>query len=149
MFAPLKSIFAYVIETGHLVVIDHAGAAHKFGDGSGPEVVVRLRDRRLEYRLVTNPYLVLGEAYMQGRLTVEKGTIYDFLEIMLSNAEVRTFPRWMDLAEYPRRLFKRLQQFNPPGRSRVNVAHHYNIDRAVYELFLDGDKQYSCAYFPR
>lgn len=148
MFTPLKYILGYVVQRGRLVVIDHSGAAHRFGDGSGSEIIVRCGDQGVERNLVVNPYLVLGEAYMQGRFTVERGTIYDFLELMLANIEHRAFPRWIDVAKYPRRLYNRLQQLNSLRRSRANVAHHYNIDRAIYDLFLDGDKQYSCAYFP-
>jgi cyclopropane-fatty-acyl-phospholipid synthase len=84
---------------------------------------------------------------MQGRFVVTAGTIYDFLEIMLGNAEHRPFPQWMSLIDIPRRIVKRLQQLNSITRARANVAHHYNIDRAIYDLFLDRDKQYSCAYF--
>ena len=147
MFAPLKFIFDYVVETGNLTVVDHSGTVHTFGDGSGPAVAVRIGDRRLEYGLALNPSLALGEAYMHGRFVVETGTIYDFLEIMLGNAEARPFPQWMSLLDIPRRFGKRLQQFNSLARARTNVAHHYNVDRAIYDLFLDRDKQYSCAYF--
>jgi cyclopropane-fatty-acyl-phospholipid synthase len=147
MFGPLKSVFDYVVETRNLVVIDSGGSKHRFGDESGPAIIVRLADRWLEYGLVCNPQLVLGEAYMQGRFIVEKGTIYDFLDVILNNAELRPFPRWMCAIETLRHLSKRVQQFNSVARSRTNVAHHYDIDRAIYELFLDPDKQYSCAYF--
>jgi cyclopropane-fatty-acyl-phospholipid synthase len=147
MFAPLKFVFDYVVERGNLAVFDSRGEEQKFGDGSGPEVAVRLGDRRLEYSLALNPTLALGEAYMQGRLLVERGTIYDFLKIMLANAEARPFPRWMSLVDIPRGVIKRLHQLNSIGRARANVAHHYNIDRSIYDLFLDSDKQYSCAYF--
>ena len=46
-------------------------------------------------------------------------------------------------------MTRRLQQMNLPGRSRRNVAHHYDLDAGLYALFLDEDRQYSCAYFPR
>lgn len=147
MFRPLKFAFDHIVEKGNLTIIDSSGATHRFGDGSGPPVVVRLGDRGVERGLVLNSQLVLGEAYMQGRLVVEKGTIYDFLEVVLSNAERHPFPSWMCTLENLRRLYKRVEQFNPAGRARMNVAHHYDIDGAIYDLFLDRDKQYSCAYF--
>ncbi len=147
MFAPLKRIFDVVVKTGNLQVIDSAGHHHEFGDHTGPSVVVRFSDRRLERSLAFNPQLALGEAYMQGRLVVEAGKIYDFLDLMLRNAEQQSFPRWMSAADNVRRLSKRLQQYNHALRARANVAHHYDINGTIYDLFLDDDRQYSCAYF--
>ena len=147
MFAPLKRIFDVVVKTGNLQVIDSNGHHHEFGDHTGPSVVVRCSDRRLERSLAFNPQLALGEAYMQGRLVVETGKIYDFLDLMLRNAEQQSFPRWMSAADNFRRLSKRLQQYNHALRARANVAHHYDINGTIYDLFLDIDRQYSCAYF--
>ncbi len=147
MFAPLKLIFDRTVATGDLEVIDSDGNHHAFGDRTGTAVVIRLSDRRLERSLAFNPQLALGEAYTQGRFVVEAGTIYDFLEIMLSNAERKPFPRWMCALDSARRLSKRMQQYNPAPRARSNVAHHYDISGAIYDLFLDADRQYSCAYF--
>lgn len=147
MFAPLKRIFDVVVKTGNLQVIDSNGHHHEFGDHKGPSVVVRFSDRRLERSLAFNPQLALGEAYMQGRLVVETGKIYDFLDLMLRNAEQQSFPRWMSAADNFRRLSKRLQQYNHALRARANVAHHYDINGTIYDLFLDSDRQYSCAYF--
>ncbi len=147
MFAPLKRIFDVVVKTGNLQVIDSNGHHHEFGDHKGPSVVVRFSDRRLERSLAFNPQLALGEAYMQGRLVVETGKIYDFLDLMLRNAEQQSFPRWMSAADNFRRLSKRLQQYNHALRARANVAHHYDINGTIYDLFLDNDRQYSCAYF--
>ena len=147
MFAPLKLIFDRTVMAGNLEVIDSDGKCHAFGDRTGTAVVLRLSDRRLERGLAFNPQMVLGEAYMQGRLVVEAGTIYDFLEIMLSNAERQPLPRWVCALDSVRRLSKRMQQYNPAPRARANVAHHYDINGAIYDLFLDADRQYSCAYF--
>jgi hypothetical protein len=144
MFAPLKSVFDRIVATGDLLVIDSDGNRHHFGDKTGPAVEVSLADRRLERRLAFNPQLALGEAYMAGKFVIERGTIYDFLEIMLSNAEHQPCPFWMRAADSVRRLSKRLQQYNPAPRP-ANVAHHYDINPAIYELFLDSDRQYSCA----
>lgn len=103
--------------------------------------------KKLEYQLALNPALLLGEAYMDDRLRVEGGTIYDFLELMLAHCDPSRFPLWLKFGYRIRQLTKRLQQHNPENRSRRNVAHHYNIDGAIYDLFLDADRQYSCAYF--
>jgi cyclopropane-fatty-acyl-phospholipid synthase len=42
---------------------------------------------------------------------------------------------------------RRLKQCNPISRARANVAHHYDLSDQLYDLFLDKDRQYSCAYF--
>ena len=147
IFGPLRYVFEKVVREGCLAVRDSDGTLHRFGDGTGPPVVVHLRDRRLEKELALNPQLAVGEAYMDGRLTVEAGTIYDFLEITLRNAMRHPLPRWLTQVERLRRVTKRLQQYNPVARARSNVAHHYDIDARIYDLFLDRDRQYSCAYF--
>jgi cyclopropane-fatty-acyl-phospholipid synthase len=147
MFAPLKFIFDQAVATGNLRVIDADGMPHQFGDGTGPLVAVRLASRSLEKRLAFYPQFALGESYMQGQFVVEEGTIYDFLEIMLGNTTTAPFPRWMCAIDSTRWLSRRLQQYNPLTRARANIAHHYDISGAVYNLFLDADMQYSCAYF--
>src|SRR5262249_5384079 len=98
-------------------------------------------------RLVFDPQLALGEAYMQGRLILEEGRIYDLLELVLLNLMQRPLPSWSSVFDGARYLFRRLSQFNPLGRAQRNAAHHYDINGAIYDLFLDSDRQYSCAYF--
>jgi cyclopropane-fatty-acyl-phospholipid synthase len=86
---------------------------------------------------------------MAGRLSIEEGDIYGLLELCaanLSTIEEHWLHRWREALEL---LARRLGHFNPRGRSRRNVAHHYDLSGRLYELFLDADKQYSCAYFAR
>jgi len=120
---------------------------HSYGDGRGPVVAVRLLDPRLERQLVVDPQLALGEGYMQGRLRMEQGRIYDLLALLLSNVQDKSLPRWSQSLDAARYLVRRVVQFNPKGRARRNVARHYDIDGAIYDLFLDRDRQYSCGYF--
>jgi len=84
---------------------------------------------------------------MDGRLVMEQGTIYDFLEVILSNLDYAHWPRWAKMLETLRFTTRRLRQFNPLPRAKRNAAHHYDLDSGLYELFLDSDRQYSCAYF--
>jgi cyclopropane-fatty-acyl-phospholipid synthase len=92
-----------------------------------------------------DPELKLGEAYMDGTLVVEQGSIADVLAILLRQPPIPA-PNWT-LPRLVRYLFRRLQQLNLRSRARHNVAHHYDLDGRLYSLFLDGDQQYSCAYF--
>ena len=84
---------------------------------------------------------------MDGRLQLEGGSIFDLLSLFLSNIEGRELHPVLKWPARVRRLFKDLQQFNPASRARRNVAHHYDLSGALYDLFLDRDRQYSCAYF--
>ena len=147
MFTLLDILLRRIVRRGSLKLIDADGIAHGYGDGGPPRVSVRLADRRLERQLVRDPPLALGEAYMHGRLQMVDGGIYDFLELILSNLESEPLPSWTKSFNAARYLLRRLRQFNPSGRARRNVAHHYDIDGAIYDLFLDSDRQYSCGYF--
>ena len=84
---------------------------------------------------------------MEGHLTVEDGTIFDFLSLLGQNIETHGQHPFHLMVEMVSRLFKRFQQFNPQLLSKKNVAHHYDLSQKLYELFLDPDLQYSCAYF--
>jgi cyclopropane-fatty-acyl-phospholipid synthase len=137
--ALLKSI----VRTGSLRVIDAGGKSHKIGDDTPPRAVIRLKSKRLAYTLAINPGLSLGEAYMDGQLTIEEGTLYDFLALVAQNFKV-DHHSWLALVE---RLGRRLKQTNPVGKAQRNVAHHYDLSAELYDLFLDSDRQYSCAYF--
>jgi cyclopropane-fatty-acyl-phospholipid synthase len=147
MVTLLDVLLRRVVRRGSLVLIDADGIAHRYGDGSSPTVSLRFTDRRLERQLVVDPELALGEAYMQGRLEMIEGRIYDFLELFLSNLQNDAMPGWTRSFRAARYLGRRLTQFNPSGRARRNVAHHYDIDGSIYDLFLDSDRQYSCGYF--
>ena len=143
----LDVIIRGIVKVGDLTFIDGSGQSHRYGDGSGKPVVVRVTDRSVERRLLLDPQLALGEAYMRGQLIVEQGRVYDLLELLLSNAQHHPPPRWAAIADAGRYLLRRLKQFNPVRRAQRNVAHHYDINGAIYDLFLDRDRQYSCAYF--
>jgi cyclopropane-fatty-acyl-phospholipid synthase len=147
MFSSLRRVFAHIVRAGHLTLLEPDGRPSTFGDGTGEEVVIRVRDRRTALRLVLDPDLAVGEAYMDGRLTVERGTIYDFLALIFSNAATVEPPAGVKFPLQMRVALRRLHQRNPIGLARRHVAHHYDIDGRIYELFLDRDRQYSCAYF--
>jgi cyclopropane-fatty-acyl-phospholipid synthase len=147
MFRLLDILLHRIVRSGSLTFIDAGGSAHRYGDGCGSSVVVRIADKRLERHLVLDPQLALGEGYMQGRLEMVEGRIYDFLDLLLSNIQRQPEPGWTRGLVVARYLVRRLLQFNPSGRAQRNVAHHYDINGAIYDLFLDRDQQYSCGYF--
>lgn len=149
MLSILQGIFDRVVHDGNLTVVDSGGRAYRYGSGTGTPVTMRLTDRKIEWQLATNPHLHMGEGYMDGRIVFDEGRVYDFLETMLSNAVRFRPPRWLDVTTAMRYATRLFRQFNPVGRARRNVAHHYDLDRRLYDLFLDDDLQYSCAYFQR
>jgi cyclopropane-fatty-acyl-phospholipid synthase len=139
--------FRHLIRVGTLTVVDAYGKTHRFAGAPGPSATVRLHDRALHHRLPLNPYLAAGEAYMDGTLTVEDGTIYDALDLACRNgAALDNYPMTR-LQERLKRLLQAFHTHNPIERAQRNVAHHYDLSGALYDLFLDSDRQYSCGYF--
>jgi cyclopropane-fatty-acyl-phospholipid synthase len=108
---------------------------------------VRLRDPALHWKLLLRPRLVVGEAYMDGALTIEEGTLYDLIDVLAANEEALPPGPVLRLAHIAGRALRRLYQYNPIFRARRNAAHHYDLSDQLYACFLDSDRQYSCAYF--
>ncbi len=139
-----------LVKSGDLAVIDAGGKKHHFGvAGQKPQSVVRLTDKSLHRKLFFNPEFYIGEAYMNGTLLIEEGSLNDFMTLIAVNlavweAQPSTFKKIAD-AFTP--LLQRLQQYNPVGRAAKNVAPHYNLSDKLYELFLDKEMVYSCAYY--
>lgn len=143
----LQFLLKTFITRGNFRVTTSRGTVLTFGDGSGPPVSVRFTTPAAEWGILLDPELKLGESYMNGTFVVEEGTIADVLAIALGqDSEV---PHWAKPQFLIRYLWRRIKQFNPRKRSRQNVAHHYDLDGRLYSLFLDADRQYSCAYFER
>ena len=137
-----------LVHTGALTLIDAGGRRHEIGGRApGPRTVVRLTDRALHRRLLLTPYMAVGEAYMDGTLVLEDGTLEDFLEVLLINEEAARDVLAFRLNAWVARQLRWVHQHNPIGTARENVAHHYDLSDTLYDLFLDRDRQYSCAYF--
>jgi cyclopropane-fatty-acyl-phospholipid synthase len=147
MFSPLRIALERVVRKGDLRIYDSKGQLHRFGDGTGRRVMVRIADVQTERAIAFDPGLGIGEGYMYGTFNLEEGRIYEFLEVIFENSEAAKLPGWMRGLDVLRYVTRRIQQFNPASRSRRNVKHHYDITPAIYDLFLDRDRQYSCAYF--
>lgn len=136
-----------LIGHGRLNVIDDEGQAHVYGPDPAPEVTVRIHDPALPRQLMRNPDLALGEAYMDERLTIEDDDLPGFLALLLLNRGQGRTGAAIQANLGLRRLVRRAVQYNPLHRAQANVAHHYDLSRELYDLFLDADRQYSCAYF--
>ncbi|WP_199553789.1 SAM-dependent methyltransferase [Sandaracinobacteroides hominis] len=143
----LSRLLSRAIRHGAIDVTDHRGKVHQYGDRTETPVRVRLTDRSTARRIATNPALGAGEAFMDGRLIVESGDIMDLLDLVGRNL---TWDRSNALRVSlwnQQRMAARWDELNAKARSRRNVAHHYDLDDKLYDLFLDAERQYSCAYF--
>ena len=138
-----------LLTKGSITLIAPGKPPQTFGPGGGKHLTVRFTDRKVAFDIIRNPRLGLGEAYMDGRVIVEDGTILDLLRMIVGSN------RWEDMGEGRKalrrgrtmRAMKRVVLGNNLKRARKNVAHHYDLSDELYEVFLDEDKQYSCAYW--
>jgi cyclopropane-fatty-acyl-phospholipid synthase len=115
-----------------------------------PDVTIRFADRRVALAIARNPALGAGECYMNGRLLIERGDVRDLVELMKRNNVWEAGQKKMKPSVATRAVNAikyRVDRFNMERRSKRNVAHHYDLSARLYDLFLDRDKQYSCAYF--
>jgi cyclopropane-fatty-acyl-phospholipid synthase len=144
----MDRILTGAIRDGQLKVVWPDGSSTLYGSGGAPAAGVKIRDVRTLRRLVLNPGLTVGEAYMDEGLVPLDCSIHDVLSVLLQNIRHGGIPviEWnLKLA----RMLRPIIQANNAVRAKHNVAHHYDLNGRLYSLFLDRDRQYSCAYFPR
>jgi len=142
----LKYLLRHYVRRGTLRFITASGSVFTVGEGD-PSVALRFTTRAAERGVLLDPELRFGEAYMDGTLQIAEGSIADLLAIVLGQTADGRPPQWARLQWILRFLNRRLRQLNLRSRARRNVAHHYDLDGRLYSLFLDADRQYSCAYF--
>lgn len=143
----LDLILRRFIRDGRVDIRFANGRTRSYGHGT-PHVAMEILTRKVELDLILNPGLLLGEAYMDGTIRPVGCTLYDLIDVFMMNATNGGHPGVV-VASRLRELKKAWTQHNPATRSRRNVAHHYDLNGRLYSLFLDRDRQYSCAYFPR
>ena len=146
--ALISRLIGTLLTKGRITLVQPDGSRETYGPGGGKELTVRFADRRVALDLVRNPRLKLGEAYMDGRLTIEDGTILDLLELITGANRWEEGGQGRSLMRKGKiKGLKKLLRRNKPTTSKRNVAHHYDLKDELYELFLDDDLQYSCAYY--
>lgn len=144
----LSASLRRTIRHGSLSVIDRRGHRETFGDGAGPRICIRMHDSATAWKLLLDPESELGEAWMNGTVTVEEGDLRSLLSLLFRSLGTKTAAHPSpQLHAALRSLFGRFLQINTPTRSRSNVARHYDLSGHLYDLFLDEDRQYSCGYF--
>lgn len=147
----LKRILNYLIKFGTLTIINYDGSKYIIKGAKPPEplssVCIRFRKKNYALWLALSPSVALGKGYTRGDLSLETGTIDDFIKLIFLNIERIGFHKCHSIYFSLDVIFRRLHQFNPIQKSIKNVAHHYDLSNNFYRLFLDEDMQYSCAYF--
>ena len=146
MLQAFENYFKTLIKHGNLAVEVPDGTII-LGDGAGPDLAIRINDRRAVIRLLRNPALAFGELYMEGRIVVLRGTLFDVLALASRSILESGSMDWTRILDVVRRTLNHVRLGNGMRRARKNVAHHYNLDERFYRLFLDRDMQYSCGYF--
>ncbi|MEX1660098.1 cyclopropane-fatty-acyl-phospholipid synthase family protein [uncultured Thioclava sp.] len=145
--ALLDRMLRHLIRVGTLQLTYHNGDLRRYGDGTGIPIKLTITSPDIVKKIVLKPDLGVGEGYMDGDYTIEQDDLRGFLALVIRNQTGSGMP-WFEKPREASRFFgRRLAQFNPVNKARTNVAHHYDLSGDLYDLFLDADRQYSCAYF--
>jgi cyclopropane-fatty-acyl-phospholipid synthase len=148
--AILDGFISNVIRKGNLRITFSNGRTKVYGGGTGKPVHVRFNSAKAERLVLWNPEYYLGYCYAEGMLDIVEGDMYDLLEAVFTGAEhngqfaQKPWMKWIAAVRYK---LRHITENNVAKRSRKNVQHHYDLTGALYDLFLDSDRQYSCAYF--
>ncbi|WP_375390855.1 class I SAM-dependent methyltransferase [uncultured Sphingomonas sp.] len=150
--ALIDHFLARAVKRGTLTVIHPDGQHRTFGapDPALPDVTIRFTDKAAERAILRDPGLGAGEMFMAGRLVIDQGDVLDLATLLTGNDRWETGQNNLEPSPLSRAFGAvrfRFSRFNMERRSKRNVAHHYDLSARLYDLFLDRDKQYSCAYF--
>ena len=143
----LASFLNKVFKVGGFILVDANSKEYLIGQPDKNSIKLKILNKNLHYKLLFHPDLYFGEAYTDGEILIENGTLTDFLDLALMNigrGEVNFFSYLMNRL---RGSYRYLTNFNFIKKSKMNVSHHYDIKDSLYDLFLDPKRQYSCAYF--
>ena len=144
----LKNFLTNLIKVDGFNLIDANGKEFIIGKPiKNPPIKIKLLDKSLHYKLLFLPDLYFGEAYMEGSLVIENGSLTEFLEIAMRNIGRNELNNYSKIIKKIAGTYRYFTKFNLISRSKENVAHHYDISEKLYDLFLDKSRQYSCAYF--
>ena len=145
----LDRMLRSLIKDGVLHVVMPSGDSQRYGNLNGDPITVRLHDVASVRHMVLNPEMALGEAYMNGALTIDGDDLQKFLALVVRNLQRAAGNRiwWQKPLLKSRAALRWLAQNNVVERARGNVEHHYDLSGRLYDLFLDDDRQYSCGYF--
>ena len=137
-----------VFKKNGFILVDANSKKYIIGSPTSENPIqIKILDKQLHFKLLIQPDLYLGEAYTEGKIVIENGTITDFLDLALMNIGRKDINIISYLINKFRGSYRYLTNFNFIKKSKMNVSHHYDISDDLYDLFLDPKRQYSCAYF--
>ena len=136
-----------IFTKGGFILTDANQNDYIIGNPSNNSIKVKILNSNLHYKLLFYPDLYFGEAYTDGEIIIENGTLTDFLDLALMNIGRRELNFFSYLLNKARGSYRYITNFNFIKKSKMNVSHHYDISDDLYDLFLDTKRQYSCAYF--
>ncbi len=137
-----------LFKKGGFILEDAYGKEHVVGSPNlQKSIKLKIHDKKLHYKLLLYPDLYLGEAYTDGSITIEGGSLSDFLDMALENLGRQEINIFGKIFNKLTGSYRYLTNFNFIKKSKMNVAHHYDISDELYSLFLGPSRQYSCAYF--
>ena len=142
----ISSLKTFIVQ-GNLTIKFLDGNVKQFGQCGKTKVVISLLEQDLPKKIVLNPDLALGEAYTNRTLVIENDDLFGLLKILANNAKMQQNHWLSKLVKWRQNAFRRFLQRNRKLGAKMNVAHHYDLSPELYEMFLDRDKNYSCAYF--
>jgi len=144
----LVSFLNKLLKDDGFILIDANSKKYIIGNPKKEKpITLKLLDKKLHYKLLLYPDLYFGEAYTDGALEIENGSLTDFLELTMKNIGRREINIFGQMLKKIRGTYRYLTNFNFVKKSKDNVAHHYDISDDLYDLFLDSKRQYSCGYF--
>ena len=143
----INSLLQKIIKKGHLIWVKSNGTELEFGDKTGTFIKMKTTNAFSEIKMMMNPSLHFGESYMNGSLILEEGNIHDLLKLLFVNSGSNADHWAIKIDKVIRTIRNKIVSGNYIIKSKKNVAHHYDLSDKLYELFLDKDRQYSCAYF--
>ena len=143
----LTSYLNKIFKSGGFILTDANSKDYLIGKPGNNPIRIKIFDKKLHYKLLIHPDLYFGEAYMNGELKIENGTLTDFLDLALMNIGRNELNFFSYIINKVRGSYRYLTNFNFIKKSKMNVSHHYDISDNLYDLFLDPKRQYSCAYF--
>jgi cyclopropane-fatty-acyl-phospholipid synthase len=144
----LASFLNKLFKKGGFILIDADLKKYIIGNPDNEKpIILKILDKKLHYKLLLYPDLYFGEGYADGTIKIENGNLTDFLDLALKNIGRKETNFFSQLLNKFRGSYRYLTNFNFIKKSKMNVAHHYDISDDLYELFLDPKKQYSCGYF--
>jgi cyclopropane-fatty-acyl-phospholipid synthase len=137
-----------VFKKNGFILVDANSKKYIIGSPTSENPIqIKILDKQLHFKLLIHPDLYLGEAYTEGKIIIENGTLTDFLDLALMNIGRKDINIISYLINKFRGSYRYLTNFNFIKKSKMNVSHHYDISDDLYDLFLDPKRQYSCAYF--